>query len=171
LTITEDDAIFHASFETQAPAVIAKLPPDWDVISWGWNFDLFMCFEMLPGVSYCLGQFEQDRMRANAETFQQQKIEPQAFRLQWQFGIPCYSVSPKGARALLSKSLPLRPTTATFPPAARVAPHTPHFRNVGIDSVMNNAWSEVNAYVCFPPLVISKNENSKSTIQQPAGKK
>ena len=43
-----------------------------------------MCFEMLPGVSYCLSQFEQDRLRSNVEKFQQQAIEPQVFRLLWQ---------------------------------------------------------------------------------------
>jgi GR25 family glycosyltransferase involved in LPS biosynthesis len=166
VTITEDDAILHSAFEHLAPAMIAKLPPHWDLISWGWNFDLFMCFEMLPGVSYCLAQFEQDRLRASAETFQQQPVAPQAFRLKWKFGIPCYSLTPKGARALQQKCLPLRPTTASFPPAARVAPHTPYFRNVGIDSAMNNAWADINAYVCVPPLVISKNDTGRSTIQQ-----
>lgn len=166
LTIAEDDAIFHSQFETLAPAVMAKLPANWDVISWGWNFDLFMCFEMLPGISHCLGQFEQERFRANAEKFQHQAIDPQIFRLVWQFGTSCYSVSPAGARALQDKCLPLRPTMAAFPPAARAQPHAQHFRNVGIDSAMNNVWAELSAYICFPPLVVSRNEAAKSTIQQ-----
>lgn len=133
LTIAEDDAVFHSEFETLAPAVIKKLPPDWDLISWGWNFDLFMCFEILPGVSHCLAQFDQDRLRLSAEAFQRQAIDPGVFRLLWQFGTSCYTVSPKGARALQEKCLPLQSTVADFPPAARVPPHTRYFRNVGID--------------------------------------
>jgi len=168
LTVAEDDGIFHGQFETLAPNLLQKLPSDWDLISWGWNFDLFMCFEMLPGVSHCLAQFEQDRMRAGVEVFQKQAIDPQMFKLIWQFGTPCYTISPKGAQALLDRSLPLRPTTTAFPPGARVQPGAGNFRNVGIDSVMNGAWSELNAFVCFPPLVISKNESAKSTIQRSA---
>jgi glycosyl transferase, family 25 len=166
VTIVEDDAYLHSQFETLAPRSIEKLPADWDLISWGWNFDLFMCFEMLPGVSHCLAQFEQDRSRAGVEAFQSQALDPRAFRLVWQFGTPCYTVSPRGARALQSKVLPLRPTTAVFPPASRAQIRAEHFRNVGIDSAMNNAWRETNAYICFPPLAVTKNEPGKSTIQQ-----
>jgi GR25 family glycosyltransferase involved in LPS biosynthesis len=165
LTIAEDDAIFHSQFEVQAPELINTLPTDWDFILWGWNFDLFLCFEMMAGVSFSLCQFEQDRLRENIAQFQQQPIATRAFKLRWAFGIPCYSITPKGARALQSKCLPLRPTIASFPPAARVPPHAQHFRNVGIDSAMNNAWAELNAYICFPPMVVSRNEANKSTIQ------
>lgn len=165
LTIAEDDAVFHSQFETLAPQVMQKLPADWDLISWGWNFDLFMCFEMLPGVSHCLAQFEQDRMRAGLQAFQDEPIDPQVFKLVWQFGTSCYTISPRGAQTLISRSLPLKPTTAAFPPDARAQPFAGHFRNVGIDSVMNNAWGELNAFVCFPPLVVSKNEPATSTIR------
>lgn len=165
LTIAEDDAVFHSQFEALAPEVMKKLPEDWDLLSWGWNFDLFMCFELMDGVSYCLAQFEQERLRANIDKFQTQAIDPKLFRLIWQFGTSCYTLSPKGARALQGICMPLRPTVAEFPPALRTQLRAGHFRNVGIDSAMNNAWSQLKAYVCFPPLVLSKNEQPKSTIR------
>jgi hypothetical protein len=31
---------------------------------------------------------------------------------------------------------------------------------------MNDAWTELKAFACFPPLVISKNEAVYSTIQR-----
>jgi GR25 family glycosyltransferase involved in LPS biosynthesis len=158
VTIAEDDCICHSRFESYTADVIKRLPPDWDMILWGWNFDLFLCFEMLPGVSWALSQFDQDSLRANMEQFQGQEIAPQPFRLSWVFGAPCYSVTAKGARALLGKCLPLRPTVASFPPAARVPPLTKQFRNVGIDSAMNNAYAEIRAYVCFPPIVVTTNQ-------------
>jgi len=47
---------------------------------------------------------------------------------------------------------------APFSPAGRALPGSGHFRNVGIDSAMNDAWAELNAYVCFPPLAVTKNQ-------------
>ena len=166
LTIAEDDVIFHSRFESHVPEILQTLPSDWDLISWGWNFDLFLCFEMLAGISIALSQFEQERLRANIGRFQTQTISPRPFKLHWAFGTPCYSITPKGARALKSNCLPLGPTIASFPAAMRVPPHASHFRNVGIDSAMNSAYSKLSAHVCFPPLVVTKNERSKSTIQE-----
>jgi len=145
--------------------LIKTLPADWDLIMWGYNFDLFMCFEMLPGVSSCLGQFEQDRMRAGVGAFQQQPITPQAFRLIWAFGALCYSVSPKGAQSLKDKCLPLRPMIIDIPEAARAYPYSTKYRTVGLDNSMCAVYRQLSAFVCFPPLVISKNEGAKSTIQ------
>jgi glycosyl transferase, family 25 len=39
ITIFEDDAIIHKNFAALAPAMIAELPNDWDIVLWGWNFD------------------------------------------------------------------------------------------------------------------------------------
>jgi glycosyl transferase family 25 len=166
LTIAEDDAIFHSRFEPHAAEVIERLPPDWDLILWGWNFDLFLCFEMLPGISTSLSQFEQERLRANAARFRDLAVSPRPFPLIWSFGIPCYTVTPKGGRALKSICLPLKPTIASFPPAGRTPLRAQLFRNVGIDSAMNNAYAKISAHVCFPPLVVTRNERATSTIQE-----
>jgi len=165
VTIVEDDAIFNRQFDRCADEVIRTLPPDWDVIVWGWNFDLFLSFEMLPGVSLCLAQFEQDRMRANVGAFQQQPVAPRPYRLRWAFGTFCYTVSPKGAAALKGKCLPLRPMLIECPEAKRAPPLATTFRNVGLDNTLNSVYRALNAFICFPPLVIAKNETSRSTIQ------
>lgn len=165
LTVAEDDAIFNSRFEYYAADVIKDLPSAWDFVLWGWNFDLFLSFEMLPGVSTCLAQFDQENMRTAIASYQTGSIAPKAFKLIWAFGIPCYTVSANGARALIDKCLPLRRFTASFPPAARTPLRASHFRNVGVDSAMNNVWPELNAHVCFPPLVVTKNDASKSTVQ------
>jgi glycosyl transferase family 25 len=165
VTFAEDDAIFNHHFDRCAEQLIASLPPDWDVIVWGFNFDLFLSFEMLPGVSLCLAQFDQDRMRANVRAFQEQRISPRAYPLRWAFGTPCYSVSPKGALALKTKCLPLRPKLIPCPEGARAPPNCSLFRNVGIDNTLNSVYGELKAFVCFPPLVVVKNEAGQSTIQ------
>ena len=50
LTIAEDDAIFNSHYVSCAADLIGTLPASWDLVLWGWNFDAFFCFEMLPGV-------------------------------------------------------------------------------------------------------------------------
>ena len=159
LTVAEDDAIFNHHFKATADALIATLPADWDFILWGWNFDTYLLYELMPGVSPCLCCFDEEQMRAGASAFQEQKIAPQAFRLTRALGIPCYSISPKGARALKAASLPLAKIKVFFPGLNR------HLSNFGIDVMMNHVYPQLKAYVSFPPLVITKNEIKRSTIQ------
>jgi len=155
----------HASFDALAPQVLGALPEGADLILWGFNFDLFACFEMLPGASLCLAQFEQDRLRASIPAFQRSQIRPQAFRLTWAFGTMCYTVTPKGARNLRERCLPLRPMIIPLPEAARAPPFASTYRSVGIDNTMAAHYRDLDAYVCFPPLAVSKNEIERSTVR------
>jgi GR25 family glycosyltransferase involved in LPS biosynthesis len=159
LTVCEDDAVFNRDFAAASQRLIATLPSDWDFVLWGWNFDSYLLFELMPGVSPCLACFDEAQMRAGQIAFQNQAIAPQAFRLQRALGIPCYSVSPKGARALRAACLPLAKIRVYFPGLNR---HVPNF---GIDVAMNHRFPDIKAFVSFPPLVITRNEMKKSTIQ------
>ena len=160
LTICEDDAIFHSEFERLSQSLIATLPPDWDLISWGWNFDANLLIDFIPGISPCLCTFDQGSLVIHATDFKTRRVQPLAFPLLRSFGIPCYSVSPRGAQLLKSTCFPLRTMTIFFPGIGR------HIPNVGIDVVMNAAYPNMKAYVSFPPLVITKNERNRSTIQK-----
>ena len=159
VTICEDDAIFNRHFAATAARVIGALPPDWDFILWGWNFDSYLLFDLPGGVSPCLCCFDEEQMRAAVAPFQDQAVTPQAFRLRRALGIPCYSISPKGARALKAACLPLARIKVHFPGLNR------HLPNFGIDVMMNNAYPQISAFVSFPPLVITRNEIRKSTVQ------
>jgi GR25 family glycosyltransferase involved in LPS biosynthesis len=163
VTICEDDAIFNNHFEEHAEDLLRRLPHDWDIIYWGFNFNLFVSFDVLPGVSPCVATFNQDQMRMETDVFQKQIITPEAYRARWVFGTSCYSISSRGAKALKSKILPLRPQTIPLPEAQRVPPYRPKWQTVGIDNCINAAHREINSFVCFPPLVISKNDREKST--------
>jgi GR25 family glycosyltransferase involved in LPS biosynthesis len=165
LTVTEDDAIFNRDFERAAEHTMRELPPDWHIVLWGFNFDGFMSFDMLPGVSYCLGQFDQQGLRAGIATFQQLSLSPKFFRLRWAFGTICYSISPKGARLFRDGLCPLRPMIVTIPEGGRATPGGTHFRTVGADNAMNSLYPRLNAFVSMPPLVVSRNETATSTVQ------
>ena len=159
ITLAEDDAILHHQFEPLAEAVLASLPPDWDIIQWGWNFDSILAFDLMPGVSPCVGVFDQAGLRANTAAFQRLSMKPTTYRLQRSLGTLCQSVSPRGAARLLQHCLPIRPMEAFYPVLNRVLPNT------GIDSMMNELYPRINAYVCLPPLAITRNEHAHSTVQ------
>jgi glycosyl transferase, family 25 len=160
LTVCEDDAIFNRGFGSAAEVLTEALPPDWHVILWGWNFDSVLLFDLIPGVSPCLGAFDQDRMRMGVYAFQSANLRPQLFRLFKTFGIVGYSFSPLGARAMKQHCLPLRRMEVFIPGLGRTVP------NRGIDVMLNDMYPRVNAYVSFPPLIITRNFHSISTVQQ-----
>ncbi len=160
LTLAEDDAILHHQFEPLAEAVLASLPADWDIIQWGLNFDSILAFDLLPGVSPCVGVFDQASLRANTAAFQNLPLRPTTYRLQRSLGTLCQSVSPRGAAKLLKHCLPIRPMDAFYPILNRILPNT------GIDSMMNELYPRINAYVCLPPLAITRNEHAHSTVQK-----
>src|SRR6516162_4014904 len=37
ITIADDDCIFNLKFDSCAAELIRSLPPDWDLVLWGWN--------------------------------------------------------------------------------------------------------------------------------------
>jgi glycosyl transferase family 25 len=159
-TICEDDAIFNRCFVETAEPLIGALPDDWDMVLWGWNFDSVVSFEMLPGVSPCCLSFDQEAMRDGVASFQEQRVLPQLFRLQRALGLVCYSISPKGARVLRNRCLPLREMSVYFPGLNR------ELYNNGIDIPMNDAYPDINAYVSFPPLVVTMNDPGTTTVQR-----
>jgi glycosyl transferase family 25 len=159
-TVCEDDAILHGSFSDIAPRLVDTLPKDWDIVVWGWNFDSILSFDLMPGIAPCLATFDQERLRNMVRAFQSQPLSPQLFRLFRAFGTVCYSISAAGSRKLLERAVPLRNFTLEV---RRIK--TPALPNVGIDVVMNEAYSNLNAFVSFPPLAVTKNDHSVSTIR------
>jgi tetratricopeptide (TPR) repeat protein len=79
------------------------------------------------------------------------------------FGMPCYTISPKGARAFKTRCFPLRPMVVHIPEGLRAPPHCEHFRTVGFDNTMNNAYRHLNSFVCFPPLVVA--QSARAPVQ------
>jgi GR25 family glycosyltransferase involved in LPS biosynthesis len=165
ITVCEDDAIFNRFFDLEAPRLLHSLPSGWDLIIWGWNLDSSVCFEFLPGVSSTLARFEQNKLRDNCRSFQSLRLSPHTYRLRSFFGTICYTISPKGAQRFKAACLPLQP----FVPCISVFERDPALKeyaeSAGIDAAMNSAVSQLECYVSFPPLVVTKNELENSTIQ------
>lgn len=160
ITILEDDAILNHRFFEKTDEICVRTK-GWDYIQWGWNFDSFLTFMLPDDLSPCVSLFSQDEMRSNIRRFQSQEAEHSLYRLLGVFGIPAYTISVAGAKKLLEWCFPLCELDVYFWGLNR------NFPNNGVDIVMNDFFRQAhaNALVCFPPLVITANEHSISTIQ------
>jgi GR25 family glycosyltransferase involved in LPS biosynthesis len=160
LTVCEDDAIINRGFSSAAASVIQALPQDWHVILWGWNFDSLLLFDLVPGVSPGVVLADEARMRLGIDAFQSARLTPQPFRLFNAFGLVGYSVSPRGAEAMKQHCLPIGNVEIHIPGLGRTV------ANKDLDILLNKVYGHINAYVSFPPLIITRNDHSESTIQQ-----
>ena len=97
-TVAEDDAIFRLDFREQQAKALQALPADWDFILWGWNFDSVLVTSTLPGLAPMVVLSDQHQLRGALARFQSATAPPQPMRLNIAFGLPCYSISPAGAR-------------------------------------------------------------------------
>lgn len=160
VTIAEDDAAFRHDFEQESRHVLDALPPAWDMVLWGWNFDSILSIAALPGVSPSTMLFSQEALQRSVQTFQLLRGGVSTFRLDKAFGIPAYTISPRGARRFKASCFPMRNFELFFPVLNRRIPNT------GIDIAMNRIYPESASYVAFPPLVVTPNERQSSTIQK-----
>ena len=161
LTIAEDDGIFARHFEARMAALLAGLPSDWDIVMWGFNFAQKVWVEALPGVTRMQMDFYEGPLRQNIQNFQDLDTRRMLFKLGHLFGLVCYSLSPKGARALLDLCVPFHPALIDFPGfGVRI-------ESEGVDCIMNGAYPSLNAFVCIPPLVVTENRQEDSTTKNP----
>jgi glycosyl transferase family 25 len=158
ITVFEDDAIVHEKFEVLAPELLNAVP-DWDIVLWGWNFDEAVSFDLFPGVP-SMTHCSQEDMRNLVSAIQHGPIQPTLRRLYYGFGLVGYSLSPTGARRLLNRAFPSRPFLYKVPLFGL------EVENTGIDSVTSVLYSELNAFACVPPLVITRNEHADSTTHE-----
>jgi GR25 family glycosyltransferase involved in LPS biosynthesis len=159
LTVAEDDAIFRADFFEKHEQVISELPRDWHFVLWGWNFDSILSIDAMPGISSSVVVFDQEQLRNNIEKFKSDTSPVHAFRLDKCFGIPAYTISLKGAEIFKNSCFPMRNFELFFPLLNKKV------QNTGIDLAMNKIYGSTNSYVSFPPLAVTRNEISISTVQ------
>ena len=156
ITIAEDDAIFSQQFHTHSEELTGNPSDDWDIVVWGFVFQTYVFVDILPGVSPAKLHLFEDQLQQNIGNFQQARPLPTLMRLRHLFGTPCYSVTPKGARALLKSCLPFDSTLVDFPGFGIIT------QNEGVDCAMNRAYPSLKSFVCIPPLVVVENRREAS---------
>lgn len=161
ITIVEDDAIFNVNFVDDHRALLNATDPNWHLFMWGYNFDSPLLVRTVPHISPFSIHFSQHSLRGNWQAFQDASLEPRAFKLVQGCGLACYSVSSEGARILKEFCVPIRKMWVKFEGLDRSV------SNYGLDIMMNAIYIHMNAYVCFPPLVVALNDHAASLSQPP----
>lgn len=159
MTIAEDDAVFRLDFMQQSSALLAQLPEDWDIVLWGWNMDTQLSVHALPSIAPVMILTGEQQLRKNIHRFQQLHTPSMAIKLDIAIGTLAYSMSVRGAKKFKQYCFPLI-KTQLFSPM-----HQKWFLVEGIDMVMCKFYSSTNAFVAFPPLAVSRNEQHTSTIK------
>lgn len=159
ITVIEDDVILRADFESRSDKLIDSITSDWDIILWGWNFDHVLSVNVMPNISSVIMIFNQQQLRDSVHNFYNSNSASTLMPLDKCFGIPAYTISANGARKFKEYCFPLFPFEIEFPLMSH------RMQNNGIDISMNSLYPSLNAYACFPPLAITKNEHNTSTIQ------
>jgi GR25 family glycosyltransferase involved in LPS biosynthesis len=151
VTIFEDDVICADRFQEESTELISRLRDDWDIVQWGylfWRYFVWLDFGFAKAkVEFYDRSFSEDRSR-----FQSASVPRSLVRTAYVLGAQAYTVSPKGARALLEYCLPLRKRFIPFPGTGVV------IEDIGIDGPMCGAYSSMQAFTCVPPLVIPDDE-------------
>lgn len=155
ITVCEDDAIFHPNFEKASSELIASLPSDWDLVMWGWNFDAPLAVDLAQTLCTSWATFDQESLRKNVPTFLRTQICPNLYKLRNACGTLCYSISASGAAKFLVNALPFRKMHPDVTPE-------------GIDITMNHFYGAFNCHVAIPPLVVTMNDKTKSTVNPSA---
>jgi glycosyl transferase family 25 len=160
ITVAEDDAIFSMNFTERSKEFLERLPKDWDFVQWGWVFERRVWVHVIPDILGTAMIFDQDQLRRHIEDVQSHDEMPVPVRLRHSFGTICYSVSPKGARALLQHCTPLSGKLIEFPGFGVV------IENKGIDCMMNGVYPSLKAFISMPPLVVTEHREEKTTTRE-----
>ncbi len=154
VTVAEDDAIFRADFVDESRKVIAQLPPDWDIVVWGWNFDAILMVQPMQSVTPVVMLFNQDSVRRNVDVFKRQTLSSHPLKLDKCFGTPAYTISPVGAEKFKALCFPIKNFNLFFPVLDK------ELSNNGIDISMSRIYADNTSFVAFPALVVTRNEAS-----------
>ena len=146
LTILEDDTVLVGDFAAASQRVLDEVP-DWQLVVWGWNFDVLLWAEIPEGVSPCRLGFDQEMMREKIGAFPADRRPRAPVRLRHFFGTHAYSITPAGAAIMLDACLPMTDRLIRFCDGSV-------FHNLTKDTDVAAAVGGMRAYACMPPLAL-----------------
>lgn len=160
ITVCEDDAYFHRDFMLMAKNLINNVGSDFDFFAWGWNYDSTLWASPLPFLSPCKMEFNQNCMLLNLKSFLTTPISPIPLRLHNSCGTIAYTITPSGAKKFISYLLPFKNEVEVLIPNMAILKIAP----TALDMAIGEAFTKTNSFVSFPPLALTKNVSSESTV-------
>lgn len=155
VAIFEDDAFVRNDFLAQYESLLASQKA-WDLILFGCNTDTIVSVPYGGGIEFT-GQFSTLYPTAQQlAAFAGSAEDVSLVRLKLAFGLCGYAVSPRGAETLIRRCFPLdnRPV--------HIEPENRSFPAYAIDCMMASVYPDLRAFVCFPALVMTPNDQATS---------
>ncbi len=157
LIALEDDCII-APHAQETLAALLRHVDDWDIVLLGYNTNSAVDLKLSASIDF-LGHFSAKHPDESAiATTLEEARSSRLFRLNNAFGMCGYVISPVGAARMLQACFPLRDETVLIPSLRRGVIST------SLDGLANGFYRNLNAYACFPPLALSTNDLSQSTV-------
>jgi glycosyl transferase, family 25 len=149
IAVFEDDAWLRQDFEPQLDKLLQRAS-GWDVMLFGCN---------TPHVSLTRSFSVAYPQPEHLAEFTKMRDAVELCHVLLALGICGYAITPRGAERLLRYCFPLdnRPI--------RLAVTGRRIRAYGIDCTMADAYPKMRALLCWPPLVMTPNEQRSSQIQ------
>jgi GR25 family glycosyltransferase involved in LPS biosynthesis len=159
ILVFEDDAAVRDDFNGIYPALLAALE-SWDYFTFGYNTDSILDIEWARGMTSAIAFAPRQPSPANQQDFVKSTPPVAAYRLNNCFGTCGYAISPSGARRLLKHCFPMNNRQITIQALKRTFPA------FNFDCILNDVYGRIEAYACFPPLVLPKNDVAVSTTMR-----
>lgn len=162
LTIFEDDAVLCANYMQESSRILESITENWDIFLWGYNFDSCLTIDLLRSITPCVVNFDNINLKKNINKIKNTELNSNYYKLIQAFGLVSYSITPEGAKKLLSICLPLKKLDYYQYGLNRFV------KNEGIDHILSANYNRINSFCSFPPLVVTENSKENSTIHNDA---
>jgi len=159
IIIMEDDVFVSHNFNAHIKAIMMMLPKEWHIVQLTYNCDSILGYSN-TSFEDAFTFFTKKKFHDNdIEVFQNSEIFPIIAKLKMSFGMSCYILTPSGANILKQKCFPMDNRIIYIPLVGPIKSYT-------IDCMANDIYSNIEAYVCPIPFVMSKHlyKDYKSTI-------
>lgn len=156
--VFEDDAILRNDIVPAVSALLAGME-NWDILVLGYNTDSIVDLAIARGISSAVIFDPKYPAKESEAAFQKSKAAVAALRLNHCFGTSGYAISPGGAKKLLKFCFPMDNRPIAIPALKR------SFPAFGLDCMLNDVYKNTEAFACFAPLVLPKNDRTASTVQ------
>ncbi|WP_160000324.1 glycosyltransferase family 25 protein [Roseomonas sp. 18066] len=162
--IAEDDAVIRPDFHAVAARLLAA-QQGWDIVLWSHNdnWPVGLVSPVAGTVSVLEGAPLSAAILGDAyPVFRAFRGMPALVPLASAAGLGLYSISPRGARKLLQRCLPL-----AGEPARDARDLTKSWRNTALDVELSRHYAGLDAYLALPIMAVMINDEDMSTILNP----
>jgi GR25 family glycosyltransferase involved in LPS biosynthesis len=155
--VFEDDCTIRHDILARLEALLPSLP-SWDLLVLGYNTDSVLDLELAQGMKSMMIFRPLHPDDQSDAAFQRANSQVAAFRLNCCFGPAGSLISPAGAKRLLELCFPMDNRRVQIEALGnRMLP------TIGLDGMANSVYRFMQAYACFAPLVVPRNNNATST--------